>query len=341
MRVAVIGGGIFGCAIAVDLARAGAVVELFEARSDILEGTTARNMARLHSGYHYPRSKETATATRDAAILFKQRFPEAVQGTADHWYLIAPGSKVNPVEYVAFLDQVELPYRIAGETAPFQVHTADLIVSASEAFIDIAILRRLLRRDLAVSNVSVHVGHQVAGNEVPGFDVTIWATYGVPWLTPLKYEVCEVALMELGRYNKNSFVVIDGEFISLDPIGRLYSLYDVVHSVHHVSVGTEPQIPEDYTYLINRYGPVKSPLSRFHDMVTSASRFLWGLQPTGQHTSIYHGSMWSLRAVLPDVEDTDERPTLIRRDGSSIRVLSGKLCTAATIGATILNELGL
>lgn len=346
MRVAVVGGGVFGATIAVDLACAGARVDLFEARSDILEGTTARNQARLHSGYHYPRSDSTAVAARDAAVLFAARFPQAVR-RARHWYVVAPGSKVTPDEYVAFLDRLGLPYEVAGREGesllpPPQVHTADLIVRAYEGFVDVGMLRRLLRRDLAASGVTVHTGHRVGSAEVPGFDVTVWATYGVPWPRPLRFEVCEVPLLELGRYGNDSFVVVDGPFVSVDPIGHLFTLYDVTHSVHYASEGLTPDIPPEYAPLLERGivrpGRPGSQLSQFDVMVQSASRFLWGLEPGGQHTSIYHGSMWSLRAVLPHVDATDERPTSVERDGNVVRVLSGKICTAATVGQSVVDE---
>lgn len=337
-----VGGGVFGATIAVDLAKAGAAVDLFEAGPVLVDGATARNQARLHSGYHYPRSDSTARDASQAAAVFAARFPEAIRRSAQHWYVIAAGSKVSPAGYMAFLDRNHLPYEIAGTgglAAPPQVHTADLVVRVPEAFVDVDILRRRLLGDLARSGVTVHMQHRIGDAKVPGFDFTVWATYGVPWPQPLRYEVCEVALMGLGRYGSESFVVVDGDFVSLDPHKQLHTLYDVNHSVHHVSVGTVPQIPAQYADLIRRGGVVRSPLTHVDAMIDSASRWLWGLHPHSMHTAIYHGSMWSLRAVLPDVDDTDERPTLVHRDGDVIRVLPGKICTAVTAAAAVADEI--
>jgi hypothetical protein len=338
MRIAVVGGGIFGCAVALDLAGAGLDVELFEADVDILHGATSKNMARLHSGYHYPRSAATAAASRDAAGLFLARWPEAVRH-ARHWYAIAPGSKVSPEDYLTFLDAVGLPYTEVPLKDVPHLHTADMAIQAEEALIDVDQLRRLLRRDLARAGVPLNLKRYVFVPEVPGFDVTVWTTYGIPWSRPLRYEVCEVALLELGRYTDDSFVVLDGDYVSLDPHGRLYTLYDVYHSVHFAHTGTWPGIPREYQDLVNRPGPVFSPLSHLDRMIDSASRFLWGLHPDGGHVSIYHGSLWSVRAVLPDVDATDARPTLVKRDGNIVQVLSGKIGTAATVGQQVLSVL--
>ena len=327
VRAAVIGGGVFGCTVAVDLARAGAKVDLYEARGDILDGATARCQARLHRGYHYPRSDATATAARDGFAEFWTRYPAAIRTTAHH-YVLAPGSKVTPAEYLAFCDRLDLPYEFADAK---HVHSSDLVVRVPEAFVDVDMLRRLARRDLARTGVAVHVNQRVDPDELD-HDLIVMATYGQPWSKPLRYEVCEVALLELGRYDNESYVVIDGDYVSLDPHRRLHALYDVAHSVHAVSA--QPDFPE-YADLLSRTGPVRTPVSRVDEMRESASRFLWGLEPRGQGVSIYHGSLFAVRAVLPDVDATDERPTLVERDGRVVSILSGKICTAVTAARTV------
>jgi catechol 2,3-dioxygenase-like lactoylglutathione lyase family enzyme len=313
MRVAVVGGGIFGCTIAVDLARAGVKVDLFEKRSDIIEGATARCQARLHSGYHYPRSDTTAASARDAAPEFMSRYPTAIRRERHH-YVIAADSKVSADEYLAFCDRLGLPYEVV---EPPQVHHAQVCVRVPEAFVDVSTLRRLVRRDLAQADVVLNFGEHVHG-PVLGYDLTIYATYGQPWSRPLRYELCEVALVEVARYQGQSFVVLDGDHVSLDPYGRVHALYDVANSVHDVS-----DDPARIIYPQRR-------VSRYEVMLKTASQHLRGLELHGQGLAIYHRSMFAIRAVLPDVDATDERPTLIERDGNVVSVLSGKICTAVT-----------
>lgn len=322
MRVAIVGAGVFGCTTAVDLARAGARVDLFDARADILDGATARCQARLHRGYHYPRSDATALAAQAGFDEFADRFPAAVRSFTHH-YVIAPGSRTTAADYLAFCDRLGLPYTVVDQHPA--VHTADLVVRVPEAMVGVNGLRRLLRRDLAAAGVTLHLNTPVA--TLTGYDRTVWATYGQPWTEPLRYEVCEVALIELGRYGRDSFVVLDGDYVSLDPYGRVHALYDVKHSVHAANVGDRPELAPEYASLIAR-GRVGTSLSHAPDMLASAGRFLRGLDPHGRGVSIYHGSLWTVRAVLPDVDDTDERPTLVDTSGIDVRILSGKICTA-------------
>jgi hypothetical protein len=334
MKIAVVGGGIFGCTIAVDLARAGAQVDLYEARSDILQGTTARCQARLHRGYHYPRSDSTAAAARDASELFQARYPEAMVNAPAHYYAIAPGSLTGPEDYLLFCDRLGLPYKQIDN--PPRLYGVDLCVEVDENLIAVPTLARLLRRDLWAAEVTVHLGRRVEPEQLDDYDLIVMATYGQPWSRPLRYEVCEVALVELGRYSGESYVIQDGPFTSLDPYGRLYILYDVVHSVHAANVGYAPEIPPEYLDLLQRPGAL-TPLSNFDKMVASAGRFLAMLDPGGQGVSIHHRSMFSVRAVLPDVDATDERPTLIEQDGNIIQVLSGKICTAVATARRVTN----
>jgi hypothetical protein len=324
VRVAVIGGGVFGATAAVDLARAGAKVDLFEARDDILHGATARCQARLHRGYHYPRSDATAAAAKDAAPEFEARYPEAIR-TAAHHYVIAEDSKVSAGQYLAFLDRLGLPYRVV---EPLQVHHAQLTVRVPESFVDVAMLRRLLRRDLILSGVQIHLGRRV-DPDLTGYDLTVVATYGQPWSKPLRYEVCEVALVEVPRYAGQSFVVLDGDHVSLDPYGRAHMLYDVANSVHRAEAGSGITGAE-FNELLNTWGPVRSAQTNVKAMLVNASRHLRGVELGGQGVVIYHGSLFSVRAVLPDVDATDERPTLVERDGNVISILSGKICTAVS-----------
>ncbi len=58
MKIAVIGGGIFGITTAVILGNEHNV-ELFEKNDDILKSASGSNQYRVHRGYHYPRSAET------------------------------------------------------------------------------------------------------------------------------------------------------------------------------------------------------------------------------------------------------------------------------------------
>ncbi len=78
IRVAVIGGGIFGVTIAVRLASKGYLVDLFEEKSELLQCASGINQHRFHRGYHYPRSVETARQAKCSEAAFRQEYGQAV-----------------------------------------------------------------------------------------------------------------------------------------------------------------------------------------------------------------------------------------------------------------------
>jgi hypothetical protein len=203
----------------------------------------------------------------------------------------------------------------------------------------VAALRQLVKKQLSISNVDVNLSQKVLENDLDtAFDLVIWATYGQNWQTPLRYEVCEVPLLKLDTYQNQSIVVLDGAYGGIDPHGKSYALYDVAHTLHWEWVGVgPPPVPEHYLDLVNRSPvPRSAPaLTHLPAMIQSMGRFLHGLRPAKDGVSIYRGSLWSVRAVLPSVDATDERPTRIERSGNHIRVLSGKICTAVTAARQI------
>jgi L-2-hydroxyglutarate oxidase LhgO len=68
--VAVVGGGVVGCAVASLLSRAGRGVLLLEAGPRLAEGVTSRNSGVIHSGlYHPPSSLKAQTCVRGNALL--------------------------------------------------------------------------------------------------------------------------------------------------------------------------------------------------------------------------------------------------------------------------------
>jgi FAD dependent oxidoreductase len=64
MRVAVLGGGLLGCCVALMLARRGARVALFDRHDALLRGAASNNEGKIHLGYVYAGDGSTATARR-------------------------------------------------------------------------------------------------------------------------------------------------------------------------------------------------------------------------------------------------------------------------------------
>lgn len=326
MRAAVIGAGIYGATIAVELAHAGHRVDLYERHRDLLHGATRSNQARLHLGYHYPRSLATALACREDASGFAERFPNAVNRRNNHVYAIASeGSLTSPGAYLAFCERLDAGARVVA--VPSLLQGVEVCVRVPEAIINVAAVREQLRRELRHAGVRFHRDTFIEDGAVeaaPDYfgDLIVMATYGWGWPEPLRWEVCEAALVNIDpRYAFGSFVILDGPFCSLDPLPDRagHVLYHADATVHAANVGLEPRIPGRLAQLLDR-GPVPAPQTNMAAMLDGARQFFRHLDDPA-----YLGSLFTVRAVLPDVDATDERPTLYHRDRQLLHVLAGKI----------------
>ena len=120
MRIAVIGGGLFGCCAAIYTARAGYKVDLFEERGALMQAASGCSYYRLHRGYHYPRSPETGREGRRAESSFRKEFGPCVVDGGRQFYIVPRDNDnhVSPEEYAEFLDNEGLPF-VINEQAPF------------------------------------------------------------------------------------------------------------------------------------------------------------------------------------------------------------------------------
>ena len=345
-RIAVIGGGIFGATAAICAARPGHDVHLFEQRQELLQAASGINQYRLHRGYHYPRSADTARSCREAERSFLDEYADAVISGTRHLYGVAKvDSKVSYANYLAFCTENRLEYRSVKVPHLIDPDAADAL-EVSETSFDPVILRELVTKKLNDAGVTVHLGVRCHGQIHKDFDRTIIAVYASMnsllaeiGLATEKYqfEVCEKPVVTFSKpFVSADVVIIDGPFMSVGPMGRIgtYVLGHVVHAIHSSNIGYEPDIPKELESYLNR-GVVRHPArTNFQKFIEAGERFIPVLR-YAKHV----GSMYTVRTVLPDSDDTDERPTIVEPVASNvIKIFSGKIgnCVEAARAATAL-----
>ena len=101
----------FGLSAAVELSKIAAVT-LFEKESDILRCASGINQYRLHAGYHYPRSLETAQSVQKALPSFLEVYGDAVLRDYSHYYCIGAKESVTSAEqFISFCEVNDLKIR--------------------------------------------------------------------------------------------------------------------------------------------------------------------------------------------------------------------------------------
>jgi hypothetical protein len=330
--VAVVGGGVFGATAAIELANRGFQVDLFERRNDLLQAASGINQYRLHRGYHYPRSLATAIECRDSEQTFRDAFGKAVVDSEEHYYAISSHDSLTTAEdYARFLEQTGLEHTPTSLDL-IRETSVSTVLRVRESLFDADVLRAVLWRGLREAGVRVHTGVAASGSILDRFDLSVIATYAeLNRLTArsprvYQFEVCEKPVVKLPReYSGRSVVVMDGPFMCVDPLpgSPFHVLGNVVHAIHHTNIGAFPEVPDELRDHLNR-GVVRSPrVTKIGDFVTSAATFFRNFEQA-EHI----GSMFTVRAVLPAVEDTDARPTVIQQlDDRTISIFSGKIDT--------------
>ena len=110
----VIGGGFYGCMLAAHLAESGDRVILCEKHDSIMGRASLANQARVHNGYHYPRSLLTGLRSRVNFPRFVREFRDCIDSSFDKVYAIAARhSHVTARHFVNFCTRIGAPLRTA------------------------------------------------------------------------------------------------------------------------------------------------------------------------------------------------------------------------------------
>ena len=196
-------------------------------------------------------------------------------------------------------------------------------------------LKKLSLDKLKERNVKVHLNTEVTNKIFEEFDKVVICTYAnlnvlldkFPELQQeYQFELCEKPVVKLpSSFQNKSVVIMDGPFMCIDPLANteLHLLCNVTHEIHQTNIGKFPEVNEEYLHLLDN-GIMKNPShTNYAKFIKSSLEFFPEIK-----NAQYIGSMFTVRAVPPRVEDTDERPTLVKKINEKIiTVFSGKITT--------------
>ena len=326
-KALVVGGGIFGTTAAVALANNGYQVELHEELEDVMMAASDINQYRLHKGYHYPRSKETAQECLKGLYTFKRKYEHSVvNGNIEHYYAIASKeSMTTPSQYLEFLDEMDLPYK---KVDPLP--NTDITLKVEEELFCNYGLYEAVRTKLWSSGVEVIKNKTTTKDDFKGYDVVVVATYAklnqlLEDKKEYQFEVCEKPVVRLPReYQGKSIVIMDGPFMCLDPYGqRNHVLGNVVHAIHETNIGEEPIVSDELKQYLNK-GVIEKPKhTNIDKFIETGKRFFKDF-----HKLKHIGSMYTIRTVQKNRDHDDARPSLVSHEGGNVYSLfSGKIDT--------------
>jgi len=340
-KVLVVGGGIFGTTASIALATSGFNVTLHEELNHLIMAASDINQYRLHRGYHYPRSKQTAQECLDGLKSFKRKYGDSVVNGdgVNHFYAISSrDSLVSSEDYIKFVKEMGLDYNIC---EPFL--GTDLTVEVNEELFDSNKLRVQVIQKIKGAGVKVVRGKKTTEEDFKDFDYIVIATYAkindlVDEPIQYQYEVVEKPVVKLPEQYKNkSVVVMDGPFMCLDPYKDGYHvLGHVEHAIHSTNVGHYPMVLNKYIAAYINTGIVHEP------HVTKINKFIEaGMEFFEDFDKLEHiGSMFTIRTVLPYRDEDDARPTIVNQVAHNVyTIFSGKIGTCVEAANKLVERL--
>jgi predicted dehydrogenase len=353
-RVAVIGGGIFGATVALELAKV-AQVSLFERHAELLTEVSFNNQFRHHSGFHYPRSYDTIAEIKATRREFEAEYEGAINRDIPAYFCTsATGIEIPAERYLAACMNNNLAFTI--EAPPGDVldrSKVSLCLKTDEAVYDLPKLRAIVTQRLkSTPGIDFHPATNVVsgvltadgakrltyagpeGTREESFDYLVNATYanrnlvsrwfGFP-VEPLRFDLYELLVVRL-PIPQICVTIIDGPFTSLVGTGN-EGEFLVSHIHHSVSRSV---IPDDG--MPPHWGEL--PTNR-DSMLRHSARYLPILSKA---TDVE--SRLATRTVNAYARDFDARPTVITNHGFGCwSVLGGKIVTCVSNAREIVQEL--
>lgn len=361
----IIGAGLYGLYSALYCARRGQSVTVLEIDDAPFSRATYVNQARLHMGYHYPRSLSTAMKSAGYFRRFAEDYSfcvfsefQQVYATSRHF------SWTDAAEFQKFCRDAGIPCEPLPVERYFNAGSCDGAFLAKEYTYDAAILRDYFLAELErYSGVKLLCGRQIQrivkradcfevctlqeGGQEERFEspFVLNASYAsvnqvlkkaegveaAPF--DIKYELCEIILCRVNdRLRDIGLTVMDGPFFSIMPFGKTgwHSLTSVTFTPHTTSYESTPQfacVPEGCGggWLKNCNGCEKRPDSAWEYMAALTRKYV-----REEYAFTYEKSLFSVKPILKASEVDDSRPTVIRYASEKptfLSVLSGKINT--------------
>jgi len=337
-KILIIGGGFFGMYLSEYFALQGHEVILIEKEDDFMQRASYVNQARVHNGYHYPRSILTALRSRVSLPKFYDEFKECIDDTFDKYYMISRlQSKVSANQFEKFC------HHIGAVCEPAPPKITDLVDSnyiesvftTKEFAFDSSKLKKLMldriegagvrsKLNYKVNSVAsknnkllVHLSSVKEPSEVETIeaDEVFNCTYAMInqilsdsslEIIPLKHELTEMALVSVPDELKNSGItVMDGPFFSVMPFPARG-----LHSFSHV------RYTPHYEWHDSNQSSYRDAHKHF-DAINQKSAFKYMLQDAKRYIPIlseckYEDSIWEVKTILPRSESNDSRPILFK-----------------------------
>ncbi len=356
----IIGAGIYGLYSATKCAKQGQRILVLEKDPNAFMRATYINQARVHMGYHYPRSKMTALKSAHYFERFCEDYGFCIKRNFKQIYATSAAlSWTNARAFQKFCDDSRIPCKRINEEEYFRKGLCDGAFLTEEYTYDAMILRDYFLNELQKSGcVDILFSQTVSNIKEEGADWVVTSNgkqYQAPFLLNatyagineiqkmmgfeifnIKYELCEIILCEVNDKLKDlGITVMDGPFFSIMPFGKTgyHSLTSVTFTPHLTSYNetatfdcqSRSEGKCSPQHLANCNECLAKPASAWPYMSQLARKYM-----LPELKFKYVRSLFSMKPILKVAEIDDSRPTMVKvqkEKPTFVSAFSGKINT--------------
>lgn len=368
----IIGAGLYGLYSALFCGERGQSVLVLECDAKAFGRATYINQARVHQGYHYPRSISTAMKSAGYFERFNKDFDFCINRVYKSVYATSREySWSDGEQFKAFCRAAGIPCEELHPERFFKKHMCDGAFLTREYTYDAMILKDYyLEKLAALKNVMITYNTNIDQIEMTQDSYVLHTREGQEYKTAfllnasyastnhilnmlgyekfgIKYELCEIILCNVSeKLQEYGFTVMDGPFFSIMPFGRtgFHSLTSVTFTPHATSYDEVPVFACQQksggfcsaSHLGNCSECPEKPETAFPYMASLAEKYL-----KEEFQFEYQSSLFSMKPILMSSEIDDSRPTVIRiysTNPTCVGVLSGKINTVYDLDEVLGNE---
>ena len=357
----IIGGGFFGAYLGYLLKKKNkkASVVIVEREKGLLKRASYNNQARIHKGYHYPRSFLTAFSSNKNFDTFVDEFKECIVNDFEKYYAVGKiQSKITAAQFKVFCKRIGAPIEVAPSHVKslFNPGLVEEVFLAKEYAFNADILKDLMIKKLKQSKIDILLQHEVIKVnqkkiskskqflETELLDLktkkkfairseyificaysninTILHNSNIEKID-LKQEMTEMPLIKIPKeINGKGITIVCGPFFSVMPFPTrgVYSIHHVRYTPHYHWYDVNTKINNQKHYEIAK----KKLKTSFNRIIKDVSRYIPCMAKAK-----YVDSIWEIKTILPRNENDDGRPILFKINVGNVKnlicIMGGKL----------------
>jgi hypothetical protein len=312
VKIRVLGGGWYGCHLTLALLRRGHDVQLHEIRDTLFAGASGGNPARLHLGFHYPRSHLTRAMCQDTHREFMAAYGHLTRTIRTNVYAIAADRSL--VDWGTYRQVLRHEVDFVELERPAEIGLANVegAMLTGERHMVIRHARAYFERELRD-----HVFFRIPPTApATGFDWTIDCTFCAREAARIdRYEVCVTGLLSTYEVGLGGMAVtiMDGPFPSIypwEPEGNLWSITSALHTpIHRAKTYEEADALRAKVTATE----AATQVEKMREQMRQYWPYSWeGFRRVGELVKIRAMPLSGADARLVDVVPVDERTLRIR-----------------------------